>query len=166
MYKRKSYYDVVRQFAYIVDTYGTENEHYPRAKAISKHYLDMIGKHFARLGDATNRLNYREEKLPHEYRSFMPDTSLEKIADLKPRKVKGLFFFDREGNKLTPINFYFGCDTRLWREDGETCGRCFTHYDNALLPVYLPDGARFIWQPLANVSCRYKDGTIYDYHRQ
>lgn len=154
--KEKSYNDVMRQIARIKERHN-DNPHYQRAKEIAMYYLDMIARYD--LGD-------RDEKLGYEYRSFVYDTPREVIATLKPRKLVGLWF-DYNGEKVTPCNLYFGIDTRLlWDNGGQTCGKCFTHYDNALHPVYLPNGERFVWYPLANVNCRYKNGTLYDFYRQ
>lgn len=152
--KHKSYNDVMRQLDNIREQYNG-SEHYSRALDIAVYYMARLD------GYAEDA----EEKLGYEYRSFVPDTDRSIIKSLAPRKVDGLWF-DYNGEKLTPINLYFGCDTRLFRSDGMPCGRCYTHYDNALHPVCLPNGDWFIWYPLANVNAHYKDGQIYDYYRQ
>lgn len=154
--KEKSYNDVMQQLDRIHENHST-SEHYERATKIAHHYLSQLS-HFC---DDDN-----DEKLGYEYRSFMPDTSLAVIATLKPRKLDGLWF-EYNGEKLTPSNLYFGCDTRLIRSDVDgKCGKCFTLYDNALRPVYLSNGERFVWYPLANVNCRYKNGRLYGFYRQ
>lgn len=153
--KEKSYNDVMRQLDNIREQYNG-SEHYSRALDIAVYYM-------ARLDGYAEDM---EEKLGYEYRSFVPDTDRAIIKSLEPRKIDGLWF-DYNGKKLTPHNLYFGCDTRLIHfNGGETCGKCFTHYDNALRPVYLANGERFIWYPLANVNCYYKNGMLYDFHRQ
>ena len=145
----------MQQIASIQERHG-DNPHFEKAKEVARYYLEMI---------ATFDLGDRDERLAYEYRSFVYDTSRDVIATLQPRKIAGLWFY-YHGEKVTPHNLYFGTDTRLMHEHGEMCGRCFTHYDNALRPVYLPNGKRFTWYPLANVSCRYKDGVIRDYYRE
>lgn len=153
--KEKSYNDVMRQLDNIREQYS-DSEHYSRALDIAVYYM-------TRLDGWTEDM---DEKLGYEYRSFVPDTNRAIIKSLEPRKIAGLWF-DYNGEKLTPHNLYFGCDTRLIRSDVDgKCGKCFTHYDNALRPVYLPNGERFVWYPLANVNCRYKNGMLYDYYRQ
>lgn len=153
--KQKSYNDVMQQLEAIRAKYTTENGHYKRAEQIATYYTKQIGQ----------RMEHPDERLGYEYRTFVPDTSLNVIKSLAPRRLEGLWF-DYNGEKLTPRNLYFGCDTRLFRSDGQVCGKCFTHYDNALRPVCLPNGKRFIWYPLANINAYYENGIIHGYHRQ
>lgn len=68
--------------------------------------------------------------------------------------------------KITPSTLYFGCDTRLFREDGQACGYCYYHYMYALRPVYLPDGTHYREPRFANVCARYKDGIVCDFYHE
>ena len=105
-------------------------------------------------------------KRSHAVRSYMQDTSLDIIRNLKPWKKHGLYAYDDHGNKITPYSLYFGIDTRLFRKDGVACGRCYFHYLNALRPVFLPDGTHYREPQLSNVSCSYKNGVICDFYRE
>jgi hypothetical protein len=105
------------------------------------------------------------EKFSHAVRSYMPDTSIDAIHSLEPWEKKGLYV-EINGEKITPKYLWFGIDTRLFREDGIACGHCYYHYNNALHPVYLPDGTRYREPQLSNVSADYKDGIVCDFYRE
>lgn len=89
--------------------------------------------------------------------NYHPDSTQEFIDGLKPIKVKGLYAYDDNGNKLIPKRIYFGIDTRLWSKNGQPCGNAYYHYDCALRIVYKKAGMFHI-EGLANVICDY-DGT-------
>ena len=181
--KFKSANDVFNQMARINERYATHDNTKKEtpwlrvAVMISDHYLDEIARHIElckKYGNYSFSKNASKEhdphriKFAHAVRSYMEDTSREEIAKIQPYKVEGLYFIDDEGNKVTPHSLYFGCDCRFVHEptDAYANGKCFCHYDNALHPVMLPNGKRYIRRDWANVSCRYKNGLLYDFYRQ
>lgn len=181
--KFKSANDVFNQMARIRENYATfdntkkENPWLYVASRIADHYLDEIARHIElckKYGNYSFSKNASKEHDPHRIkfahviRSYVEDTSREEIAKIEPYYCVGLYFIDDDGNKVTPHSLYFGCDSRLFHEptDAYTNGKCYCHYDNALHPVMLPNGKRYIRRDWANVTCRYKDGRLYDFYRE
>lgn len=181
--KFKSEQDVFKQKIRIMETYGTPNTEPSNpwlriANKISDHYLNMIARHvdMFKPGEeftfCTQYMKGTEScriKFAHVVRSYMPDTSREEIAKISPFTVEGLYVVLDNGERMTPYSLYFGCDARFWRDDPEHAqpnGYCYFHYLNALRPVMLPNGKRFIRREWANVSCRYANGLLYDFHRE
>lgn len=95
-----------------------------------------------------------------------PDLTHEQIAELKPIEAPGLYFM-YGGEKRTPRRVYFSSDLRDWWNDPrEYEGRLFTHFDNALRPVFNPDGTQFERRGLGCVCASYKDGRICDFYKE
>ena len=113
-----------------------------------------------------NPEKYYNEKFSYSVRTYMPDTSLEVIHSLKPWKKEGLYCVMDDGEIVVPTRIYFGIDTRLFRKDGNPCGRAYYHYCCALHPVLLPDGTQYREPNLSNVCCSYKDGLLYNFYRE
>lgn len=182
--KFKSANDVFKQMVRIRENYATfdntkkENPWLFVASKITNHYLDEIARHIElckKYGNYSFSSNASKESNPHSIkfawvvRSFMEDTSREEIARISPFMVEGLYVELDNGERMTPYNLYFGCDARFWRDDPEHAqpnGYCYFHYLNALHPVMLPNGKRFIKREWANVSCRYANGLLYDFYRE
>lgn len=96
----------------------------------------------------------------------VPDLTPAQISALKPIQAPGLYF-NYKGEKRVPCGLYFSSDARLWHNDPEDYeGRLYTHFDNALRPVYGPDGRQFERRGLACVCARYKDGIITDFYHE
>lgn len=94
------------------------------------------------------------------------DSTREQIAALRPIAAPGLWFW-YNGEKRTPLGLYFSSDLREWWNDPrEYDGRLFTHFDNALRPVFNPDGTQFERRGVANVCARYRDGKICDFYKE
>ena len=182
--KFKSANDVFKQMMRIEELYATHDNTKKEtpwlrvAVKIGKHYMDEIARHIElckQYGNYSFSKNASKEKDPdcikfaYVIRSYMQDTSREEIARIAPFMVEGLYFIDDDGNKITPHSLYFGCDARFWRDDPEHAqpnGYCYCHYLNALRPVMLPNGKRFIKREWANVNCRYANGLLYGFYRE
>lgn len=96
----------------------------------------------------------------------MQDLTHEQIAALQPIAAPGLWFW-YNGEKRTPLGLYFSSDLRDWWNDPrEYGGQLYTHFDNALRPVFNPDGTRFERRGLACVCARYRDGVICDFYKE
>lgn len=94
------------------------------------------------------------------------DLTFQEIADLRPIKVEGLYF-DYHGEKRTPLGLYFSSDLRdWWNNPEEYDGRLYTYFDNALRPVYMPDGKQFEKRGLACVCAVYRNGFITDFYKE
>lgn len=94
------------------------------------------------------------------------DLTYEQIAALQPIVAPGLWFW-YNGEKRTPLGLYFSSDLREWWNDPEHYeGRLYTAFDNALRPVFNPDGTQFERRGLACVSARYKNGEICDFYKE
>lgn len=139
------------------------NCHMKKAYKIAEFFCNNITTQFQ-----IERKSIRvHEKRSHAVRSFMDDSSLDFIRNLKPIKVDGLYAFDDYGKKITPHTIFFGIDTRLFRPiDGEACGYAYFHYLNALRPVFMPDGRHYREPYFCNVCGKYKDGFISDFYRE
>lgn len=99
------------------------------------------------------------------YTGRTPDLTREEIAKLRPMKAPGLYFL-YNGEKRTPYGLYFSSDLReYWNNPEEYAGRLYTHFDNALRPVFNEDGEQYEWPGLACVNAHYKDGMICDYYK-
>ncbi len=93
------------------------------------------------------------------------DLTAGQISELEPIEAPGLYFF-WNGQKLTPNGLYFSSDLRRWHHrPDEYAGRLYTHFDNALRPVYGQDGEQFERRGLACVCARYRDGKITDFYK-
>lgn len=102
------------------------------------------------------------------YCQFLPDTTLNEIAALQPRRLSGLWF-EYDGKHLTPSNIYFGCGGNFnMTRDGiySPQGIAYCHYDNALHPVHRSGGEVLRDVNLRNVSARYDGTTIHDWYRE
>lgn len=103
---------------------------------------------------------------------YIPDTSWKDIRAQKDINVSGLYYLDDDDNKTTPVNVWFSCDSRNWRQDEKAGpGRCYTMYlsrkgGTCLAPVYLPSGEHYILTHLCNVSGDYKNGVITNFCRE
>lgn len=94
------------------------------------------------------------------------DLTRDQIAQLEPIEAPGLWF-DYNGERRTPYGLYFSSDLRAWWNNPEEYeGRLYTHFDNALRPVYGPDGEQFERRGIACVCARYKDGRICDFYKE
>lgn len=183
--KFKSANDVFKQMMRIEELYATHDNTKKEtpwlrvAVKIGNHYMDEIARHIdlceteeqlRRWSDPAQKEKDPERiRFAYVIRSFMRDTSREEIARISPFMVEGLYFIDDDGNKITPHSLYFGCDARFWRDDPEHAqpnGYCYCHYLNALRPVMLPNGKRYIRREWANVNCRYANGLLYDFYRE
>lgn len=98
----------------------------------------------------------------------LPDTTHEECANLLPIKVHGGLYFMYNGEKREPTNLYFSSDLREWWDNPEEYGgRLYTHFDNALRPVYNMTGKQHEEREIRSVSARYdaEKHLIYDYHK-
>ena len=162
--RMKSYDDVTNQLARMQKIhYPGANRWMEKARQIAEFYTDNITRQFELENEFTE---YAHIKRSYAVRSFMYDTPREVIRSLKPFKKNGLYIVEDDGSKTTPSSIYFGIDTRLFRKDGVACGGAYFHYKCALYPVFLPDGTRYREPRFANVSCRYKNGELYDFYRE
>lgn len=94
------------------------------------------------------------------------DLTHEQIATLKPIKAPGLWF-NYNGERRTPNGLYFSSDLREWWDNPEEYdGQLYTYFDNALRPVFNPDGTRFVRRGIASVCARYKNGVICDFYKE
>ena len=99
------------------------------------------------------------EKWNEEYRERRRRL-IEKASSIKPHKVGRLYFFDRDGVMRTPNGLYFA-----WGVNGDRPGECFTHYDNALIPVYVFENKERLVKPeWAELCASFKDGIIKDFY--
>jgi hypothetical protein len=99
----------------------------------------------------------------------LPDTTREQIAHLLPIHVHGGLWFEYNGERRTPHNLYFSSDLREWWDNPEEYGgRLYTHFDNALRPVYAMDGKQYEERDIRCVSARYDADKhlIYGYYKQ
>lgn len=95
-----------------------------------------------------------------------PDLNYDEIALLEPIKAPGLYFM-YNGERRTPSGLYFSSDMRDWWNDPEEYeGRLYTHFDNALRPVFTPDGKQFERRGIACVCASYKNGVIMDFYKE
>lgn len=93
------------------------------------------------------------------------DLTHEEIERLEPIEAPGLWF-DYNGEKRTPLGLYFSSDLRECHNDPEEyAGRLYTHFDNALRPVFGPDGKQYERHGLACVCARYRDGIICEFYK-
>ncbi len=93
------------------------------------------------------------------------DLTSEEIAKLKPIKASGLWF-DYNGEKRTPRGLYFSSDLREWWDNPEEYGgRLYTHFDNALRPVFGQDGQQFERKDIVCVGATYENGIITNFYK-
>ena len=84
---------------------------------------------------------------------------VELAASLGPQVV-GDLYFTHNGEQMTPPRLYFAMGTN----DCEP-GECFTHYDNALIPVFLcRNGERLVKPEWAELCATFKGGLIKDFY--
>ena len=165
--KEKSFNDVERQMHRIMANNPNCSVNWLREMfRIVEHYEKNITVQISiNHSSNVNHEDYHDEKFGYEVRSFMYDSTRDFISTLRPWKNDGLYCIIN-GEKVTPTSLYFGCDTRLFREDGNACGFCYWHYACALHPVFLQNGKRYREPKLANVCAYYKDGKVFDFYRE
>ena len=98
----------------------------------------------------------------------LPNTTAEQAKYLPKIHVHGGLYFVYNGEKRTPSNLYFSADLRDWWNDPRHYGgRCFTHYDNALRPVYAMDGKQYEERDIRCISADYDADThiIYNFRK-
>jgi len=99
------------------------------------------------------------DKWMEEYREHKREL-VELARSLEPQMVGDLYFTDRQGEQQTPYGLYFAMGA-----NGCEPGECFTHYDNALLPVYLSrNGQRLVVPEWAELCARFKGGFVRDFY--
>lgn len=99
----------------------------------------------------------------------LQDTTHEECAEIQPIHVPGGLYFEYNGEKRTPYGVYFSSDLREWWDNPEEYGgRLYTHFDNALRPVFGADGKQFENRAIRSVCARYEAATetIVDFHKE
>lgn len=88
----------------------------------------------------------------------LQDTTHEECAMLQPIHVPGGLYFIHNGQKKAPRGLYFSSDLREWWNNPEEYGgRLYTHFDNALRPVFGADGKQFEQPGIRAVCARYDE---------
>lgn len=99
------------------------------------------------------------DKWMEEYREHKRELC-ELARSLEPQMVGDLYFTDRNGEQRTPYGLYFA-----WGVNGCEAGECFTHYDNALIPVYLcRNGERLVKPEWSELCAHFKGGFVRDFY--
>ena len=99
----------------------------------------------------------------------LQDTTHEECAALEPIHVPGGLYFEYNGEKRAPRGVYFSSDLREWWDNPEEYGgRLYTHFDNALRPVFDESGRQYENRDIRAVCARYdeKTRTISDFHKE
>ena len=100
----------------------------------------------------------------------LPDTTHEQCANIIPIKIHGGLYFEYNGERRTPNSLYFSSDLREWWDNPEEYGgRCYTHFDNALRPVFCTmNGEQYEEREIRSVCARYdsEKHLIYDFHKE
>lgn len=99
----------------------------------------------------------------------LADTTSQECASLQPIHIDGGLYFIYNGEKRAPRSVYFSSDLREWWDNPEEYGgRCYTHFDNALRPVYTVDGKQYEEKNLRAVCARYnpETNTINDFYKE
>ena len=97
------------------------------------------------------------------------DTTHSECATIAPIHVPGGLYFNYKGEKKAPKGLYFSSDLREWWNNPEEYGgRLYTHFDNALRPVFGADGKQFERLDIRAVCARYDEATrtIIDFHKE
>lgn len=98
------------------------------------------------------------DKFMEEYRDKVRRKT-ELAHSLEPQMVGDLYFV-HNGEQKTPSSLYFA-----WGVNGDEAGACFTHYDNALIPVYLcRNGERLVVPEWAELCATFKGGFVRDFY--
>ena len=99
----------------------------------------------------------------------LQDTTHEECAALAPIHVSGGLYFEYNGEKRAPRGVYFSSDLREWWDNPEEYGgRLYTHFDNALRPVFDKSGNQYENREIRCVCARYdeKTQTISGFHKE
>lgn len=99
----------------------------------------------------------------------LADTTSAECANTLPIHIHGGLYFLYNGEKRIPRSLYFSSDLREWWDDPEEYGgRCYTHFDNALRPVYMMNGKQYEERELRAVCATYNSDThiINNFHKE
>ena len=100
------------------------------------------------------------------YDVLIHSTPVDELGKLVSVETDGLYYIDSDGCKRKPNNIYFSGDLhRIEGEDKPTNGFAYTSILGGLTPIYLPNGERFRYSRLCNVSAWYVDNIIKGFRR-
>lgn len=99
-------------------------------------------------------IDYWGADVARKIKRYNASMSIENIIR-KPIKMEGIYFIHNE-EKRTPASLWFS----NVKSDFAEVGNCYTMYNNALHPVFTPDGEAFSHKDLVGLSAGYDGKTI------